>query len=170
MDICVVCVREVGINAIGFKDSKRLLGGSMRSIKFRAWLPVGEWSEDGESQKYEMVGADALAFEEYEPLCDLLAGCENLMQFTGLKDKNGNEIYEGDIIKVKGDGYYSNNSMSLDDDWEFIGKVCFNSFMWSIDDVHSWMPLLDASDDDSIIDIEIIGNIHENPELLGARK
>ena len=58
----------------------------MREIKFRLF-------KDG-----EMLGADVLAFEEYGLLQDQLAGEPSLMQYTGLKDKNGKEIYEGDIV------------------------------------------------------------------------
>lgn len=83
-----------------------------------------------------------------------------LMQFTGLKDKNGKEIFEGDIVRyilgkntftevitynkdLAGFGFLS---ISIDDDYVFtLGELIEN---------------LDLSS------IEVIGNIYENPELL----
>lgn len=66
----------------------------MREIKFRAWLnpPFGE--NEG---NYEMVYD--IAFEDYAPLNDHPKGVKTLMQYTGLRDKNDAEIYEGDILK-----------------------------------------------------------------------
>lgn len=74
-----------------------------------------------------------------------------LMQYIGINDKNGKEIYEGDIIK---DSYYDNK-----------GKISFANCCYGI--------FAGKSYDGDILfyamskDLEVIGNIHENPELLG---
>lgn len=74
-------------------------------------------------------------------------------RFTGFKDKNAKEIYEDDIVKYKGvrldDGY-------LDKSIKGVAKVYYTGSGFYVDDNH-----LDACDE-----IEIISNIHENPELL----
>lgn len=69
-----------------------------------------------------------------------------LMQSTGLKDKNGKEIFEGDVVKY----------------WENIGYIEFYQGSWVI----NWNDgsLFDLYDNEN--NLEIIGNIHEHPELL----
>lgn len=61
----------------------------MREFKFRAWLP----------ETNEMTYN--LAFEEYEPIDQLLASVEHLMQFTGLTDVTGNKVYEYDLVRIE---------------------------------------------------------------------
>lgn len=81
-----------------------------------------------------------------------------LMQSTGLRDKNGKEIFEGDIVKVT-DGDERTNFPDGG-----IGTICGldEIFMWYIDgQVHNG--LFDISQE---YYIEVIGNIYENPELL----
>ena len=73
-----------------------------------------------------------------------------LMQFTGLKDSNGKEIFEGDIVFVAGEGY---SKVSFDDTGRFIFESPTNFFDYV----------------DCFEDIEYVqGNIYENPELLEA--
>ena len=119
-----------------------------REIKFRAWLPCGEWNEAGTEQAYEMVGPDALALEEYKPLADLLKNCENLMQFTGLFDKNKKPIYEGDIL----------NTWRGTPHPDTLKIVCWHNNNRSH---NGW----NISKSDKF---EVIGNIFESPELLKA--
>ena len=74
-----------------------------------------------------------------------------LLQFTGLKDKNGKEIYEGDIIII-----HANKRRP-----EYIGQVVYTEkdtlFEIAIGK-NDWMPIETTN--------EVIGNIYETPELL----
>ena len=129
-----------------------------RQLKFRAW-DEGNHTMHNNFQfiKSGDEGNDWIIFiSDRQPL-DVTVGIpplENpyfqqqlkIMQFTGLKDKNDKEIYEGDIIR----GYIANdldNKVTTRVYWD----ASANRSGWSIALTH---------------ELEIVGNIYENPELL----
>ena len=94
---------------------------------------------------------------------------ETVGQFTGLKDRNGKEIYEGDVIcsklkeKIisKGDIQFDCGVFGV----EWTHHKEYKSFVGSWGQRHNLRKI-----DDEIIDmIEVIGNIHDNPELLTTK-
>ena len=120
----------------------------MREIKFRAWnklahkmatITMLDWMLDG-------YRATAGKFSGSGHLADI-----ELMQFTGLKDKNGKEIYEGDII-LTGDAKWTVAWHRHED--SMIG--------WMVRDnkLRHWYII-----DESILAGEVIGNIYEKPKV-----
>lgn len=83
-----------------------------------------------------------------------------LMQFTGLKDKNGEHVYEGDILKANnGNWQIKFGEWKL---WNGIKLLPMSGFFAERDDEEGrkhQLPLITA-------EIEVIGNVYENPELL----
>jgi len=159
----------------------------MRDIKFKGVHPdtgivmdvcVIDWTRD------------EVYFEEDADIVYPMHDCK-LMQFTGLKDKNGNEIYIGHIIKVDTpkDGIYltsierykgvfgffsisckcvknpngwDNEHNKTESGWFFGGFSSLAGFGYS--------KLEDCDAQGNQLCVEVIGNIHENPELLGAKQ
>jgi len=119
----------------------------MREIKFRAWdKKRNKWASRDNIQ-VNGVGIIGWQFGYEYQMCSHTDF--DLMLSTGLKDKNGKEIYEGDILSMHKGQY---NSQVIYDTDQFVADHIGNGGSESIT---TW-----------IEDCEIIGNIYENPELL----
>ncbi|MBS7578391.1 MULTISPECIES: YopX family protein [unclassified Enterococcus] len=86
-----------------------------------------------------------------------------LMQSTGLKDKNGVEIFEGDI--VEGNQYLTSTD-TVPGKVKGVAKYSETKTMFYLDDGSNRHDAFINSLGSSIYQFEVIGNVHENPELL----
>jgi hypothetical protein len=124
----------------------------MREIRFRAW--------DKQRKEYLSGGEVFLAIQPgkhprnivyldniKDP--DMFKDRFDLEQFTGLRDKGGREIYEGDIAKDPDGKTHVVKWQCYSAAWEFYGKLGSSLFVMRYPDM-----------------FEIIGNVHDNPELL----
>lgn len=144
----------------------------MRELKFRVWIKDEErYYDESDEESYTIVpnGNVTYTSEAYEEdgvfYTDTTNATNNVVveQYTGLKDKNGKEIYEGDVV------HYT----------EKIAPNKSSTYEVYYDQLHAMYAL---SPVDGKIDVgefygyimrqqyEVIGNIHENPELLEGEK
>jgi uncharacterized phage protein (TIGR01671 family) len=157
----------------------------MREIKFRAWDVANEYMvyavDEPVSRMDDTLNYLFTQFEEgdYGIIPEGEGERLPLMQYTGLKDKNGKDIYEGDIVKTMGYPFYGEyvgedaKPESERVELNYLGKVGIDpdGAYYDLEAVSSRVrgsacggALSDIGDA-----LEIIGNIHENPELLEKR-
>ena len=134
----------------------------MREIKFRVWDKLERpWDKEFKKEMiYDIAGIefwlDCIRIVDEGQHYYLKFKYTEIMQYTGLIDKNEKEIYEGDIIRLK---------HHIDKRINVVGKVVFLSEQASfgiIDNLGQEYPLFRNTTEQ----IEIIGNIYENLELL----
>lgn len=130
----------------------------MREIKFRAW----------DLSHREMIYISDFYWFEENGVRDVhgegIAGRYVILQFTGLKDKNGRDIYEGDIVQFHGyiikweKGQEMKVPVDTNMEVEWSLDICgeYGCVGWNLSS-------FDASE------VEIIGNIYEHPELMEVK-
>lgn len=127
-----------------------------REIKFRVWSIQKNAFFVQDDIAIENTGGVLLYDfnEEYHKHWHSIYDNHTIQQYTGLKDKNSVEIYEGDIVQVRSEQYINEN---------YVGTIIFDegSFLTKISD-NDIRGVFSGEDED----IVVIGNIHENPELL----
>ena len=119
------------------------------------------WTEEGKAMCYYvypfkddtlLLSYDGIAFDEV-PASDFI-----LMQSTGLKDKNGKEIFEGDIVKYEAGCNTVTEEVAYDKNFAGFGVRDADT-----DIIFTFLQLADVVD---LISLEVVGNIYQNPELL----
>lgn len=127
----------------------------MREIKFRAWSKLLNKMLSHEDLNKTLK--DLTKIEYIAGIFLPLNSDVEVMQYTGLKDSNGNEIYEGDIVKIE--DYFGE---------DIIGRVIYDEatagYVFHKGNERNYFQMT--------LDLEgyvhyVIGNIYENPELLG---
>ncbi|MCM3573311.1 YopX family protein [Mesobacillus subterraneus] len=140
------------------------MGERMRDIKFRLWdmknfkmyhphVDQHSWYFDDEydSIQFPMENDGFLNYKSEKNAI--------LLQYTGLKDKNDKEIYEGDILRVTEDPVFGGED-------DFVGVIKFYECAFWIDNERQGKASRLFNE---ITEHEVIGNIYKNPELLEGK-
>lgn len=129
----------------------------VRKIKFRAWTGGKMMYRSLCDRSWYTDSIGGKCIKDAHPMDTSIY---KLMQFTGLLDRNGKEVYEGDVVQYKKhDGYL------LDD---FTGVVTWDLTQLIVSNESSTLYLADVDElqHDVLNHLEVVGNIYENQELL----
>ena len=131
----------------------------MREIKFRGKdIETGEWIYGDLIQRIGYMPSIMYTYEHTGKIryCECAVKRETVGQFAGLTDKNGKEIYEGDIIKSS---YGTIHYIVYDND-----LACFKAVVARYNPSNEYSNL--SKGWIACLNQEVIGNVHDNPELI----
>ncbi len=131
----------------------------MRPIKFRVWDGVNmvypDWFATNMNGKFWQMELNKNYDSEIYPI----------MQFTGLLDRNGKEIWEGDVVAVPNDNFTPENGENP----IVLTKIWYMAPSWmmkTLDGKKGSFNMQDFGNGEKVTEFEIIGNIYDNPTLL----
>jgi uncharacterized phage protein (TIGR01671 family) len=137
-----------------------------RILKFRAWNKRLGWQNPDKTKCQPVMEYDHFVIYPSTGLCEIPQGGWDLsgytevpdnfilMQFTGLHDKNGKEIYEGDVVEIN------------DENDTYIREVKWEKGGYTFDIWEDFAPLIS----DEALTLEVIGNRFEHSHLLEVRE
>lgn len=136
----------------------------MREIKFRAWDKENKEMLDIEDLHWDDCIRDfsirTTMYRDYFDIKDMI-----LMQYTGLKDKNGKEIYEGDIVKINAHSYDFGFEKDRIGEIRFLGGA-FGFYKQLSEKEYLFNELSIEFAYGELEYYEVVGNIYENKNLL----
>ncbi len=150
----------------------------MREIKFRCYLTPQCIKEEALNKAYfdkigHMFDVDVIDFENETVSFRTPSLIDNvpfdhifLMQYIGIKDKSGKEIYEGDILQYQAEGWEVSlgcvpvSNILIESKMGESCGCCRIVLGWNLDD---------CSSKDISNEFKVIGNIHDNPELIPGK-
>lgn len=144
----------------------------MQEILFRGKrIDTGEWIEGYVYRVFEKFRTTFLMVKDMHA-CSYEVDPETVGQYIGLKDKNGKRIFEGDIVKAVSRDYYGSEFQGVvlfkggcfGVEFEYLPKISSRKSFHRIGEIGRWQDM-GASGTISYT-YEVIGNIHDNPELL----
>lgn len=122
----------------------------MREIKFRAWDASTSEMHYPEDRVHDTIKTAS---------ANILKHYDTVMQWTGLHDRNGKEIYEGDVLAQSGRTNYRFGDMGVVEyETDYAGFIVKGKYHRN-----QHYALLSC---DVATDCEVIGNVHQNPELV----